>query len=80
MQTSIQKTVKNPSQDLENFLTNSVMAPLGSIILLPFGISEKVEENTFEIVNEQSKSITVCGDTIINLFLGKTNLSTLKFQ
>lgn len=80
MQNSIQKTVKNGSKDLENFLTNSVMAPLGSMFLLPFGTSEKIHENTFEIVNENKKAVTVCGDTIINLLLGKQLLSTLKFQ
>lgn len=80
MNPSIKNSIKNPSLDLENFLTNSVMAPLGSMFLLPFGISEKVQENTFEIENEDKESVTVCGDTIINLFLGKTNLSTLKFQ
>lgn len=80
MKASIKNQIKTSSKDLENFLTNSVMAPLGSMFFLPFGTSEKIHENTFEIINEKRESVTVCGDTIINLFLGKTNLSTLKFQ
>lgn len=80
MKTSIKKSIKTTSKDFENFLTNSILSPLGTMFFLPFGISEKIQENTFEIINENSESVTVCGDTIINLFLGKTNFSTLNFQ
>lgn len=84
MQSSIKNSIKITSQDLENFLTNSVMAPLGSMFSLSLGGKKenhigKIEENTFEIFSVASSAI-VDGDTLINLFLGKTNYSTLKFQ
>jgi hypothetical protein len=84
MNPSIINTQTGTKKEILNSLTAFLSAPLGTMFSLSFAGQKEnhvgvVEENTFEIYNE-AKTATVCGDTLINLFLGKTNLSTLKFQ
>lgn len=83
MNPSIKNQISNSKIQISAANTNLLTGPLGSMFSWNCGTEKKyvgkVEENTFEIFNV-SQSATVDGDTLINLFLGKTNLSTLKFQ
>lgn len=83
MNPSIKNQPNLTKKEFTPALANLLTCPLGEMFSWNCGPAsqevEKVEENTFSILIG-AKSAIVCGDTLINLFLGKTNLSTLKFQ
>lgn len=84
MNPSISNSKTGTKTEMLNTITNFLMEPLGAMLSLSFGNEiknhiGKIEENTFEIFSVASSAI-VDGDTLINLFLGKTNLSNLKFK